>query len=385
MLIVVILAGIAILFCLVIISDQRRTLSNIRVDIHRNQLNSAELQRQLSTFELLRDAVLRAMDDAMLILDNRGIVRFANDAALELFQRESVGQTLMGATRHYELDNLAKSARQMPHEIQERRFVINDHVMQVRVLDIEKYAIIFFHDVTMIQQLSRARREMIANISHELNTPITTIGLIIDTLIGGAVEKPDVREKMLSNVRAEVETLSQLVQEMRDLSLIESRQMPIKLVPTELAPLIKDSVDPLFHLSNRKNQTIRYEIPADMIVYADENQVPRVLKNIVHNAIKFSPEDGEIVVIATQSEDEATIQVKDSGPGISQSDLPRIFERFFQADQSRQEGTGLGLAIARHIILGHGGSIWAENNPDGGASFFFTLPLERSAEDHPVT
>lgn len=383
--IIEIISGIIILLCLSIINRQRRTLSNLQVDLHRSGLNNAELERQMNTFELLRDAVLKAMDDAMLILDNQGNIRFANEAALELFHRECVDQTLMAATRHNELDELANTARETPHEIHERRFVIEEHIMQVRVLDIEKYSIILLHDVTMIQQLSRARREMIANISHELNTPITTIGLLVETLTGGAIEKPDVREKMLYNVRLEVETLSQLVQEMRDLSLIESRQMPIKLVPTELAPLIKKSVDPLFHLSDRKNQTIHYDIPPDIIVYADENQVPRVLKNIVHNAIKFSPEDGEIAVSASKGEDEATIQIKDCGIGIAESDLPRIFERFFQADQSRQEGTGLGLAIARHIILGHGGSIWAENNPEGGASFFFTLPLEKLSEDHQAT
>jgi signal transduction histidine kinase len=381
---IVIFGGLIILICVVIIIRQRRTLSILQAALYRSRKDASEAVRQLNTFEVLRDAVLTAMDDAMLILDNRGIVRFANEAAFELFHRDCVDQTLMAATRHNELDNLAKTARDAPHELHERRFAMDEHIMQVRMLDIEKYVIILLHDVTMIQQLSRARREMIANISHELNTPITTIGLLIETLTGGAIEKPDVREKMLSNVRAEAETLSQLVQEMRDLSLIESRQMPIKLVPTELAPLIRKSVDPLFHLSDRKNQIITYDVPPDIMVYADEHQVPRVIKNIVHNAIKFSPEDGEILVYAWQGEGEATIQVKDSGIGISEVDLPRIFERFFQADQSRQQGTGLGLAIARHIILGHGGRIWAENNPDGGSSFFFTLPLEKLSEGHPA-
>lgn len=360
---------------------------------HNNRLKAAnyKLSRDLANlsdeqvnFETLRDGVLKVMDDAILIMDSKGIIRFANDSARDLFKRPSIGQTLMSATRHYELDELAETAHTMRHEVHERRFIIDEYVLQARVMDIEKFTIVLLHDVTVMQQLSRARREMIANISHELNTPITTIGILIDTLLSGAVEKPDIRAKMLENMHHETETLSQLVQEMRDLSLIESRQMPIKLVPVELQPLIRRSIDSLIHLCDRKGQTIDFYVPEEVVVLADEQQIPRVLKNIVHNAIKFTPQGGHIEIHASLNGEEAIVQVKDTGPGISQHDLPRIFERFFQADQSRQHGTGLGLAIVRHIVLAHGGRVWAENNADRGTSFFVSLPLGTQSTAHPV-
>lgn len=333
------------------------------------------LRQDYENLILLRDGFLETLDDAIIVLDIQGIIRFANLAANDLFARPLEKQSLMVATRNAELDKLVKSAQTNLDEVQERRFTVGERMVQARVFGTAQQTIILLHDVTVIQQLSRARREMIANITHELNTPITTIGLLADTLVDGAGEKPDIRHKMLTDIRAETATLTQLVQEMRDLSLIESRQMPIKMLELELSPLVDMTIQPLLALAQQKKQIINISVPTELKVFADENQMPRAIKNIVHNAIKFTPEGGTVEILTTIGTEEVTLQIKDSGTGISINDLERIFERFYQADPSRQHGTGLGLAIARHIILGHGGTIWAENNDGGkGTSFYVTLP-----------
>ncbi len=371
----IVVAGLVILGLLWRSNWYRQQTETLRKDFRILTDKHRQLEKISDNLMVLRDAFIETLEDAVLVLDKQNIIQFANGPAVELFTRRLENQSLMVATRNSELDNLVKSARENPREVQERRFTIDEHMVQARVLGIEQNTIIIVHDVTVMQRLSRARREMIANITHELNTPITTIGLLADTLVGGAGEKADIRKKMLTDIRAETATLTQLVQEMRDLSLIESRQMPIKMLELPLKGLVEKTILPLQALAEQKHQQIDIDVSENIEVFADENQLPRALKNIVHNAIKFTSEGGVIRISTKLENDFVTLCVKDNGVGLSASELERIFERFYQADPSRQHGTGLGLAIARHIILGHGGQIWAQNNQgEPGMSFFFTLP-----------
>jgi two-component system phosphate regulon sensor histidine kinase PhoR len=327
----------------------------------------------------LRDALLKAMEDALLVLNNKRQILLANQAAEKLLGSDLVGQTLIRAARHHELESLLQEARETPNESPEQLLELDGRAIRAHALVEQNGSrsvdLLVLRDVTEMRRLGRARREMVANISHELRTPITTIGLLTDTLINGAIDKPRRSKKMLAEIRREVDTLAQLVQEMRDLSLIESGQMPIKLTPTLLHTIVEATVEPLQPIAERKQQQIAVEVPPDVSVLADQAHIKRALTNIVHNAVKFSPEGGHIRVAATMSDDEVTLSVMDDGPGISTEDLPRIFERFYQASRARHDGTGLGLAIARHIVLGHGGRIWAESVEGRGATFFVTLAL----------
>ena len=267
----------------------------------------------------------------------------------------------------------------------ERRVEFGPRLLDARVITLqdgaESIQVLALRDVTELQRLERARREMVSNVSHELSTPITAIGLLADTLIDMAdKEKPKRVRKMAADIKREADTLSQLVQEMRDLSLIESGQMPIRLTPTRLLDVAKASVEPLEALAEGKQQTITIDVPDDLMILADSFQLQRALKNILHNAVKYAPVEGEIVVNATTSGEEAILSVKDNDPGIARDDLPRIFERFYQADRARRSGTGLGLAIVRHIVLAHGGRVWAESTPGEGATFYIALALAQSKE-----
>ncbi|MBL1134015.1 MAG: PAS domain S-box protein [Chloroflexi bacterium] len=357
------------------------------------RLQQAELVRQgisdqLQEAIVLRDAMLKIVDDAVLVMNQKHQILHVNPAAEKLLGTNLVGKTLIRATQDHEMEAILDEAREATDEIPEQLVDLDGKMLRVRAFISETepnehtpLELMTMRDMTEMVRLGRARREMVANISHELRTPITSIGLLVDTLLNGAIEKPRRSKKMLVDIRREVDTLTQLVEEMRYLSRIESGQMPIKLLPTPLEEIIQGSIEPLQPIAERKNQHIIVESVPHVCVLADLTHSQRVLKNIVHNAHKFTREGGEIRVSAITNAEEVTIRVTDNGPGISSDDLPRIFERFYQASPSRSrgDGTGLGLAIARHIIIAHGGKIWAESKEGQGATFSFTLPLVEEA------
>ncbi|MCC6801115.1 MAG: hypothetical protein IT325_13450 [Anaerolineae bacterium] len=344
----------------------------------------AEAERVLQR----QEAVLKAVDEAVLVLDPPPIIFNANPAAEALFGRAAAGEALIQVVDSPALVELVEAARLVRGEGMERRVEFGQRILHARAVTLpgsgDQGVVLTLRDVTEMQRLERARRELVSNVSHELSTPITAIGLLADTLLDIADrEKPKRLRKMVGDIKREVDTLTQLVQEMRDLSLIESGQMPVRLTPTRLLDTVQESVKPLEALAESKRQTIDVTVPDDLIVLADSFQLQRALKNILHNAVKYAPERGEIEVSASRSGDEAIIAVRDDGPGIAREDLPRIFERFYQADRARRSGTGLGLAIVRHIVLAHGGRVWAESAEGEGATFFLALALAQPERDQP--
>lgn len=323
--------------------------------------------------------------DAILVCEPEGKHRilFANPAAEKLFGYGLLNKPIASVIQHDELDMLLAEIYSPDDGGIEQLIEFREgKMLRARVTTLTQLEkpvqVLTLHDETEFIRLTKARRQMVADISHELRTPITGIGLDIDTLLRDDVSiKKSKARKMIKGIKRQVDHLAQLVQEMRDLSLIESGQMPVKLMTTSLLPIVKSSIEPLLSLSENKQQTITVDVPEDCMVLADFQQVQRVIKNIVHNGIKFAPIGGIIRFHAqvAENQEEVRVSIWNNGPGISDEHLSRIFERFYQADKARGDGTGLGLAIARHIILSHGGTICAESTQDEGVTFSFTLPL----------
>lgn len=379
-----IIAGIAILTAAALGSTVAAHRARIRKLEAQINIQRESYHTKLTDLEHVRDGLLIATDDALLILNSDQEILCANPAAELMLGQSLSGETLIGALRHPELDALMNDAKLLNGDSVERRVKLERHILRARAIvlgnDSNNLEILTLRDVTELQQLERARREMVSNVTHELSHPITAIGLLADTLLNiGTQEKPKRARKMLNDIRREADTLTQLVQEMRDLSLIESGQMPIRLMPTPLQPIIESTVEQLKALAENKNLSIELALPKECIVLADDVQIQRALKNIVHNAIKFSPEDGAINISITKTVSEAIVAVRDNGPGIPEDDLERIFERFFQVDRARRDGTGLGLAIVRHIARAHGGRTWAESTEGKGATFYVALTLASPA------
>ncbi len=336
-----------------------------------------ELELQAARSRQYLVALGEATTDALLMLDgNRNIV-WANQAAWDMFNdgQPALDHTFITLVRDYELNQAVADAVSGQRSMV-RQAAVGARSLRIYACPIMEYdgAAVTIEDVTELQRLGRARRDFVANISHELRTPLANIDLAAQTLRQANAD-PALTRRMLDQIQVQVQTLSQLSQEMMELAQIESGQVLLKLVPTPLEPVVRRSVTHLLPQAAVKKQHLSLIVPSELVALVDEQQIGRVISNLVHNAVKFTPDGGIISIEATIQDDDIRVCVSDTGPGIPKDEQGRIFERFYKADRARTKGgTGLGLAIARHIIEGHGGRIWLESQPGQGATFCFTVP-----------
>jgi two-component system phosphate regulon sensor histidine kinase PhoR len=241
-------------------------------------------------------------------------------------------------------------------------------------------------DVAELRRLQRIRAEFIDNLSHELRTPITTIGLLTETLARDAEAAGDgvparMRER-IGKLEVETGTIAQMVTELLDLARIESGGRQLLLDDVDVGRVAIESVERLRPFAERQRIRLEAEVEAGLpLVRGEASRIGQVFANLVHNAVKFSPPDSTVRVSVHLAGDAVEARVADQGVGIAAADLPRIFERFYKADRSRKAGggTGLGLAIARHIVDGHGGQLSVESEEGAGATFIFRIPLPEPA------
>lgn len=322
-----------------------------------------------------------AAEEALLICKLDRTVIYLNAAAEALFGNPGAVDhpSLIVLTRRHELDRLAAEAL-AGHELDDRLFALHGRTFRARAVAFPGGVAIAITDVSELQRLGRARRDFVANISHELRTPLTSIRLLTDTLRSPAGQELAVAKELVSKIIVETDALSQLAQELLDLSAIESGQAVLRMVAEPVRPVLAAAVARLAEFAARKQHAVALHADDSLQALMDRPQVERVVINLLHNAIKFTGEGGSITLGASTADDSGgewtIIEVADSGQGIAADDLPRIFERFYRADGSRSSGgTGLGLAIAKHIVEAHGGRIWAESGGIGrGSRFKLLLP-----------
>ena len=250
----------------------------------------------------------------------------------------------------------------------------------------EFFAVVI-EDKAELHRLERVQHDFLANVSHELSTPLTSVRLLAETLEDVIDTDPDKAQQFVEKIEKEVQYLTGMVAELLELSRIESGQLPMMIEPIEAAQLVREVMARMLPLAQRHRVRLLTAIQqGKTLVAADSKLITRVLVNLVHNAIKFTPSGGSIV-IGTAVQKGQSLQrffVRDTGAGIREEDLPRVFERFFKTDRARSKadfigpgggGTGLGLAIARQVVEAHGGRIMAESVIGEGSTFTFTLPV----------
>ena len=346
------------------------------------------LQSRASTADQVSQrlaAVGVASSESILICKADRTIIYLNPTAQALFPFvPQDNPSLIGVTRQHEIDSLAQQAlatSPVQRDELDKQLFFSGRTFRARAVTFEDGVVIVLNDITELQRLGRARRDFIANISHELRTPLTGIRLILDTLRTPLGRNPELVPSLVDKIVVETETLSQLAQELLDLSSIESGQTVMKMSPSPVKPAALNVIKRLEEMAARKNQAVNVSISDDVIALMDSLQIERVLLNLLHNAIKFCPTNGEIMLRGYRQDDEwVLVEAVDNGPGINAEDLPRVFERFYRGDRARTtQGTGLGLAVAKHIIEAHGGKIWAESDgvPGHGSAFRFTLLLPR--------
>ena len=338
-----------------------------------------ECEQRLLMAQAHLDALGDANLDALFLLDGDRRIAWANGVAATMFGAEEahLGRSFIGVVRDFELNQAVLDAM-AGHRPIVRQTAVDGRTLRIHAVPVEEtgYTALAVEDVTELQRLGRARRDFIANISHEIRTPLANIDLAAQTLRNSSSHNAALVRRMLDQIEAQVQALSQLAQEMMDLAQIESGQALLKLVPVAVGPLVERSVAGLLPHAHLKGQHLSLFLPDGLTVLVDEQQVSRVVSNLVHNAVKFAPDGGIISIYAEAvDEEDVRISVSDNGPGIPRDDQARIFERFYKQDHARSKGgTGLGLAIARHIVEGHGGRLWVESVVGQGATFCFTLP-----------
>jgi two-component system phosphate regulon sensor histidine kinase PhoR len=345
------------------------------------------MQFQTATIEAARDelaAVLERMTDGVLIANGEGRITFLNPAAGRLFgMQNGIGHTVAEVVRHHQMVEAWQRSLESGQE-QSAAVELRGHrqFLQLFVLPDQETggSLLLLQDLTRVRQLESVRRDFISNVSHELRTPLASLKALAETLRDGALEDPPAARRFLGRIETEVDALTQMAQELLELTRIESGQVPLELKEIDPQKLLNSAADRMKAQAERAGLALKVEIPARLpAIQADGPRLEQVLVNLIHNAVKFTLAGGQVVLSAIVDGDFICFSVQDTGVGIPSDDLGRIFERFYKADRARSSGgTGLGLSISRHIVEAHGGKIWAESLEGRGSTFYFIIPVNQT-------
>ncbi|MEJ2484749.1 MAG: ATP-binding protein [Anaerolineales bacterium] len=331
------------------------------------------------------DAVLSYMNDGVMILDQFGYVVFTNLAFQKIFNVEgdqTIGHKINRVIPYYQIIDLweefESTGLYQGSLIELSEF---GKLIQVNIFPFEtnttKQSILIFQDLTKLRQLETVRRDFISNISHELRTPLASLKAIAETLQISALDDPTAARKFLEKMDTEIDSLTLLVNELLELSRIESGQVPLEMVPTSAWEILSNAFERMKILAEKeKIDLTAKKQEGQYFILADPPRLTQVLVNIIHNAIKFSSKGGKIRCSLHYQEGKAIFRIRDNGIGIPREDLPRIFERFYKSRRVKKgAGTGLGLSIAKHLVEAHGGEIWVESQLGEGSTFYISLPI----------
>lgn len=327
------------------------------------------------------EAILHNMTDGVISFDKSGNITHANTVAAEMLEVDKLDFNLDMFTRKYdlELDDQGRDIEDGMAVQLQYTFPVGEKFINAsfspyfnETEEIEGIVVVL-QDITKQKKLDNMRKEFVANVSHEMRTPLTTIKSYTETLMYGALEEKDMAMDFLNIINTEADRMSFLVRDLLQLSRFDNKQVQFKFTKVYINELISENVrQNKIHAENKKQNLILELWPDDdAYVVADRDRVNQVINNITTNAIKYSPEGATIRIYVTEDKSYYKINVSDTGMGISKEDLPRIFERFYRVDKARSRamgGTGLGLAIAKEIMEGHDGKLTAESEYGKGTT-----------------
>nr|WP_246325386.1 ATP-binding protein [Dissulfurirhabdus thermomarina] len=354
---------------------------------------AAQLGDRLETIRRQRnqtEAILSSMREGVVAVDADRRVITVNEAALRLFRRRAedvCGRPIQEVLRNPYLQRFLGDVLHdgAPREGEmvlrvggtERNLHLNGTILR-DAAGRKIGAVAVLHDVTRLRRLEHLRRDFVANVSHELRTPVTSIRGFAETLLDEELD-PAERRRFLEIVHRQAERLGDLVEDLLALSRIEREveAEAVRLEPGPVAAVVQGAVEACRPAAKRRRVRLSAECPADLEASMEPRLLEQALVNLLDNAVKYSPEGGEVEVTAAREGGEVVVRVRDQGPGIPREHLPRIFERFYRVDKARSRelgGTGLGLAIVKHVMQAHGGRVTVESEPGKGSVFALHLP-----------
>lgn len=356
------------------------------------------LQRQMSRIaedESRLQVVLDNMVSGIVVVDLQGRVALLNRATEDLLgftSNELVSKIFSDTHQQVELTKLVEWCLETREHVRDEilLFYPEERVIDVNATPISDSegqvsgVIIVLHNITALRKLERMRSEFVANVSHELKTPIASVKGFAETLLAGALDDKETARSFLQIIYDESERLNRLIGDILDLSKIESKRIPLHFSPVELDSFMERTIQMLQEDARRKRVELVLRVQEELYVEADEDRLRQIINNLVQNGINYTPEGGKVTISVEaigepESADERIrIVVADTGIGIPKKDLPRIFERFYRVDKARSRssgGTGLGLSIVKHLIELHHGTISVESQVGLGSRFTIELPV----------
>ena len=359
---------------------------------------AARLDRTIQTLteeRNLSSAILGSMVEGVAVVNGAERLVFANPgftSILGLDVPPVSGSALLEVVRQTELIEAVRRvlAGEPRVEAEIATGTLRQHYFAATVASVRagetSGAVIVLHDITELRKLERIRRDFVANVSHEFRTPLTAIQGFSETLLGGAMNDPQNRERFLGIILEHARRLARLTEDLLRLSQMDADRLELELRSVNVKQLIESCYETASHRAAEKELEVSLDLPTHLPdVSGDARRLQEVLQNLLDNAIQYTLPGGKIVLSADTKNEEVILTVSDTGIGIPQADQPRIFERFYRVDVARSReagGTGLGLAIAKHLIEGHGGRIWVESEVGIGSKFHVSVPLfdpERAA------
>lgn len=347
---------------------------------------ATSFSRTVSELRSERDLVSRILDgmqEGVLLLDKQGKVALMNPALREmlLLRADVIGQPLLEVVRHAELKELLDRARTTKTTcsgevelggLKPRRLLVRGTAFQKGGGGL----LAVFFDVTGIRRLESLRRDFVANVSHELRTPVTAILSAAETLDMALEKDPEGARKFLAIVERNAQRLQRLIEDLLDLSRIESRELKLRPEKVEFEPFASHLLGMFRDRADKKRIATKLDCAKDLEVEADRRALEQILTNLVDNAVKYCPEGSTVTVHAHKDGKGARIAVRDDGPGIDAAHLPRLFERFYRVEAGRSRdmgGTGLGLSIVKHLAEAMGGSVDVKSTVGKGTEFEVSL------------
>lgn len=339
-------------------------------------------------------AILSSMSEGVVATDITGRISLINPMAAELFNLthgEGVGEFPYKVFPDSELGDVFHQVyvKGFPVE-KEIKWLNPERVLNLRLAPIRdeveeiRGVVAVIGDVTKLRRLETMRKDFVANVSHELKTPLTSIKGFVETLLDGELEDKETTRKFMTIIFQEAERLNNLIHDLLDMSKLESGQTELRKKQVELDPLIDSVVLSVSNRINEKNLELEKDIKANA-VWGDEDLLRELFINLIDNSVKYTPPGGKILVGSYREKDETIIYVKDNGFGIPTESLTRIFERFYRVDKGRSRemgGTGLGLSIVKHIVERHGGRVAVQSEFGKGSEFKVAIPDFAPAEEN---
>lgn len=355
-----------------------------------NHLTNQLQESQESTEDERRKltSVLENMTDGVISTDRKGRVVLINEAAMEMLNvtEELVLArpiaSVLGLETEYAFEDLAqqKESLVLDFSTPERTYILRGTFSVIqKETGFVNGLIVVLHDNTEQEKIDLERREFVSNVSHELRTPLTTMRSYLEALAEGAWRDEEIAPTFLHVTQTETERMIRLVEDLLKLSRMDSRDYDLNKEWVEFNVFLNFIID-RFEFSTSQEVQFRRLLPQmDLFVEIDTDKMTQVIDNIISNALKYSPDGGDVYFEISVLDKYIKVMISDEGMGIPPENVNRIFDRFYRADRARSRamgGTGLGLAIAKEMIHAHGGSIWVESEEGVGTTIFFTLPFE---------